>query len=73
MARIQLTALTPEEAENRPVIHTGVSMMGLQGDDCVCGHCGRVMMTNFDIGPIRPDMVYICGNCDGASAAPPRQ
>jgi predicted SprT family Zn-dependent metalloprotease len=70
MVRIVMSALRPEAAEGRPVINTGISMMGLKGNDYVCGHCGKVMMQSFDASNVRSDMVYVCGACQGPNGLP---
>lgn len=70
MTEYVMIPLTPAEADGRPVIDTGVSLVGKAGNDFVCAHCGRVMITAFDIAAMRPDMVYRCGTCRGFNGAP---
>ena len=65
MSRIVMSPLSPELVQGRPMINTGISMIGLKGDDYVCGHCGKIIMQNFDASGVRGDMVYVCGNCQG--------
>jgi len=73
MSRIVLTALTAAEAAGRPHLHTGVTTLGLKGDDFVCSHCGRIILKSFDITKAAPNQVFICGQCEGYNAAPLKQ
>ncbi|MGE5546667.1 MAG: hypothetical protein ACM33T_07215 [Solirubrobacterales bacterium] len=70
MTQIVLAAITPDDVGERPVVNTGVSMLGMGGDDYVCGHCGRLMMHNFDAGKMQAAMVYQCGGCGGFNVKP---
>lgn len=70
MADIVLVAVTPDKVGERPIVNTGVSMVGLGADNCFCGHCGREMMHGFDIGRMAADMVYQCGGCEGYNVRP---
>lgn len=70
MTEIQLTPIGPEKLGERPVINTGVSMVGLGHDSFICGHCGREMMHSFDISKMQADMVYQCGGCEGYNVRP---
>ncbi len=70
MTKFVLTPLTPEEAEGRPSINTGVAMLGLGGNDYVCAHCGRVVIQGFNMDTTLPAMVYVCGVCGGHNGAP---
>lgn len=70
MAEITLTAITPVQVGERNVINTGVSMLGMGGDDFACGHCGRVMIHSFAMQNIQADMVYQCAGCDGYNVKP---
>jgi len=65
-----LTALTPAEAEGRPTINTGVSMVGMAGDDFLCAHCSRQIIKSFDMGKVPPDMVFVCGACGAHNGVP---
>lgn len=68
MAQITMKAITEKDAIGRPVFDTGVSTIGLKGDDFICGHCGRTMMSNFDISRMQLKMAYKCGGCGGLNA-----
>lgn len=70
MVEIVLVAITPDRVGDRPIVNTGVSMVGLGGDSFICGHCGREMMSSFDITRMQADMVYQCGGCDGYNVRP---
>lgn len=70
MAEFVLIPITPADAANRPMVNTGVSMLGRGGHDYVCGHCGRKMMHSFDISQMQVPMVYQCGACNGFNVKP---
>lgn len=70
MAEIELTAIMPTQVGDRNVINTGVSMLGMGGDDFLCGHCGRLMIHSFAMENIGADMVYQCSGCDGYNVKP---
>ncbi len=72
MSKFVLVPLTPEQAAGRPSVNTGIAMLGRKGDDFICGHCSRPIIQSYDIAPVRPDMVYVCGKCGGNNAAPDR-
>ena len=38
-------------------------MSGTGGDDFICGHCGHVMLEDFDPSTVRGNPVYQCGVC----------
>lgn len=65
-----LTPIGPADVDGRKVMHTGVSMVGLKGDDYLCGHCGKQMLTTFNLSMMQVSMVYQCGVCDGYNVAP---
>lgn len=76
MGKIVMTAITPEQAGNRDVMDTGVSMLGLGGDDWICGHCGRMMIQSMDLKAVQTPMAYRCGVCEGLNivgTAPPQR
>jgi hypothetical protein len=70
MADIVMTPIPPEKVGDRPVMNTGVSMVGLGGDNVFCGHCDREMMHGFDLSKMQVELVYQCGGCDGYNVKP---
>ena len=70
MTTIILRVVDETEAERRPVMDTGVSMVGLGGDRGVCGRCGREIMTDVPFRAMRVDMLFRCGACGALNEAP---
>ena len=70
MAKFLLTALTAAEAAGRPAFHTGIAMVGRGPHEYTCAHCGRIMISDFDIATVPATMVFVCGNCDGLNGPP---
>lgn len=69
MGEYMMTAVSEQEAAGLEVFDTGVSMMGLKGDDWHCGHCGRLFMTKVDLRGMKVKMAYRCA-CGGLSVMP---
>lgn len=70
MAEIMLTPITASEIEGRTVLNTGVSTVGRGGNDYFCGHCGRRLIHNMDLGRLETPIVYQCDTCKGYNVAP---
>jgi len=45
-------------------------MSGTGGDDFICGHCGYVMLENFDPSTVRGNPDYQCGLCKNKNNLP---
>jgi len=45
-------------------------MSGTGGDDFICGHCGYVMLENFDPSTVSGNPVYQCGICENNNDLP---
>jgi len=45
---------------NRSILLTERRMSGTGGDDFICGHCGHVMLEDFDPSTVRGNPVYQC-------------
>ena len=43
---------------------------GNGGDDFICGHCGSVMLEDFDPSTIKGNPVYQCGVCENNNDLP---
>jgi hypothetical protein len=48
MATISMIPIGPVTTLNRSVLKTERRISGIGGDDFICGHCGYVMLENFD-------------------------
>jgi hypothetical protein len=65
MATILMIAVGPITTLNRSILRTERSMSGTDGDDFMCGHCGSIILEDFDPSTIRRNPVYqyeICEN-----------
>lgn len=69
MSEIVLTAISPRDINDRPMFNTGLSTVGRGGEDYVCGHCGHVMMKDFNLDRLEVDLVFVCGSCGGHNVA----
>lgn len=65
-----MTAIAPYQAGERKIFQTGVSTVGRGGDDFICGHCGRKMIHNMDLGRLEIEIIYECGGCGGFNLPP---
>lgn len=63
MAEFMMIPIQEYQIEGRTVFNTGVSTVGKGGDDYFCGHCGRKMIHNMNLGRIEVPVVYQCGGC----------
>ena len=45
-------------------------MSGTGGDDFICGHCGSVILEDFDPSTINGNPVYKCGVCENHNDLP---
>ena len=65
MATIPMIPIGPITTLNRSILHTERGMSGTGGDDFICGHCGYVILEDFDPSTVRGNPIYqcrICGN-----------
>jgi hypothetical protein len=44
--------------------------VGHRGDDFICGHCGHVMLENFDPSTVTGNPVYQCEICENNNDLP---
>lgn len=70
MAEFTMNPIGPDEAGERVVFNTGLSTLGNGGDDYLCGHCGRQMITNMNLARLEVEVVYACGGCGGHNLPP---
>ncbi len=65
MATIPMIPIGPITTLNRSILHTERGMSGTGGNDFICGHCGYVILEDFDPSTVRGNPIYqcrICGN-----------
>ena len=55
---------------NRSILLTERRMSGKGGDDFICGHCGHVMLEDFDPSAVSGNPVYRCGVCENNNDLP---
>lgn len=70
MAEIFLVAIPERDVGGRQVFNTGISTVGRAENDYFCGHCGALMMRDFDVDRLEVDIVYQCGACGGHNVKP---
>ena len=70
MAIIAMIPVGPARTLNRAILVTERGMSGDGGDDFICGHCGCVMLEDFDPSTVRGNPVYRCGYCENNNELP---
>ena len=55
---------------NRSILLTERRMSATGGDDFICGHCGHVMLEDFDPSTVSGNPVYQCGVCENNNDLP---
>jgi hypothetical protein len=70
MATIPMIPVGPVITLNRSILLTERGMSGTGGDDFICGHCGHVMLEDFDPSSIGGNPVYQCGVCENNNDLP---
>lgn len=70
MARVVLEVVDDADVNGREIVATGVAMLGLEGDDVVCGRCGREMMTQVSIRTMPAGLLYRCEVCGALNEVP---
>jgi hypothetical protein len=51
-------------------VRTERRMSGTGGDDFVCGHCGSIILEDFDPSTVRGNPVYQCAYCENNNDLP---
>ena len=64
MATILMVPVGPITKLNRSIILAERGMSGTGGDDFMCGHCGSIILEDFDTSTVRGNPVYQCGICE---------
>ena len=70
MATILMIAVGPVTTLNRSILRIERDMAGTGGDDFMCGHCGSVILEDFDPSTVRGNPVYQCGICENNNDLP---
>jgi hypothetical protein len=70
MAIIPMIPVGPVTTRNRSIFLTERRMSGTGGDAFICGHCGHVMLEDFDPSSVRGNPVYQCGVCENNNDLP---
>ena len=72
MATIAMIPLNSVRSLNHSIMETGRGIVGSQGDDYLCGHCGSLILEDFDPSMIHGSPVYLCGFCENLNEIPRR-
>jgi len=73
MARLVLAVVEEADIDGREIVATGVAMLGLEGDDVICGRCGREMMSQIPIRTMPAGLLYRCEVCGALNEVPPEE
>ena len=64
MATIPMIPVGPVTTLNRSILRIERRMSGTGGDDFICGHCGYVILEDFDPSTVQGNPVYQCAICE---------
>jgi hypothetical protein len=70
MATIPMIPVGAVTTLNRSILLANQGLQGSGGDDFICGHCGSVMLEDFDPSTIKGNPVYQCGFCENNNDLP---
>src|SRR3984893_5408574 len=70
MATILMIPIGPVTTLNRSILRTERRMSGTGGDDFMCGHCGYVILEDFDPSTVSGNPVYQCRICENNNDLP---
>ena len=70
VAKIAMIPLDHVENLDCSVIEVGRGMVGAGGDNYLCGHCGSLILEDFDPSLIHGNPIYRCGFCDNLNEMP---
>ena len=70
MALIHMIQIGPITTLNRSILLTERGMSGTGGGEFICGHCGSVILEDFDPSTVRGNPVYQCGICENNNDLP---
>ncbi len=69
MADIVMKVVAEVYVNGRDIMDTGVSMMGLGGDNAFCGSCGREMMHDIPVREMKVTLLFRC-SCGALNEVP---
>jgi hypothetical protein len=70
MAIVPMIPIGRVTALERSIILTERGTSGSGGDDFLCGHCGSLVLSDFDPSTVRGNPVYRCGFCENNNDLP---
>ena len=70
VSTIAMIPIGPVTTLNRSILKTERRMSGTGGDDFICGHCGYIMLEDFDPSTVSGNPVYQCGLCENNNDLP---
>ena len=70
MATIPMIPVGPVTTLNRSILLTERGISGDGGDDFICGHCGSIILEDFDPSTVKGNPVYQCGFCENNNDLP---
>jgi len=70
MATIPMIPISPAIALHRPVLHPERKMFGTGRDDFICGHCGSVVLEDFDPSTVKGNPLFQCPFCENNNDLP---
>jgi hypothetical protein len=70
MATIPMIPIGPVTTLNRTIILTERGISGSGGDDFICGHCGSLILEDYDPSTVRGNPAYQCGFCENNNDLP---
>lgn len=70
MAIIAMIPIGPVQALDRSIILTENGIYGTDGDDFLCGHCGSLILSDYDPSTIKGNPIYQCGYCENNNELP---
>ncbi|MBI3444771.1 MAG: hypothetical protein HY055_05315 [Magnetospirillum sp.] len=70
MGSVVLKNVPEDKILGREIMDTGVSMIGLGGDNVFCGTCGREIMHDMPIKTMKVNLLYRCDACGGINEVP---
>ena len=70
MATIPMIPVSGVTTLNRSILRTERRLPGTGGDDFICGHCGYVILEDFDPLTVTGNPVYQCAYCENNNDLP---
>jgi hypothetical protein len=70
MATIPMIPVPRVITLDRSILLTERRMSGSGGDDFICGHCGSVMLEDYDPSTVRGNPIYRCEFCENHNELP---